>query len=369
MNDLDSDHLIASANARLKALKVKLVITRKGDSLSLRGTLPPRSGTGKATRSRIPLGVSATCKGIEIAERKAILIRSQIDEGTFNWGDWIEIQSPQCLETITEIVAGFEGDYFTRRQRDSKSELTYKTDYHNIFKKLPGDEILTPQLAFQLISSTHPDSRIRKRTCIALGALCKFAKVNFDPSPYAGKYGIATTTERRIPTDDEIVARFGEIPHGGWRWVYGMLATYGLRNHEVFRLDFKQIANGTQIITVLRGKTGSRMVFPIYPEWWELFNLQAVELPKLNLKRTNDQLGHQVTSQFSRYGIPFTPYDLRHAWAVRSLIFGLDSTMAAQQMGHSLAVHTKLYHKWIQEHHYKQAFKKLMERSERPEPS
>ncbi|MCX8122505.1 MAG: site-specific integrase [Oscillatoriaceae bacterium SKW80] len=331
--------------------------------LRLRGTFPSRDGLSPATRQRIPLGISATPEGLAIAESKAVQVRVQINTNTFNWGDYLDISLPSLKEkTIAELIADFEADYFIKRARNPKSEDTYKIDYQSVFKKLPGDALLTPQVIIVAIASTHPDTRTRKRYCLALGALAKFAGLDFDTTSYTGTYGINTTSTRSIPIDEEIEKCFFTIKNDAWRWVFGMLATYGLRPHEVFRLDYDLIARGGQIAQVLEGKTGSRLVFPIYPRWYEEFDLQQVELPNVNRERPNSAVGHEVTQKFWRYKLGIKPYDLRHAWAIRSLLEGIEVAMAAQMMGHSLALHTKLYHKWIQEFHYKKAFAKYMER-------
>ena len=54
-------------------------------------------------------------------------------------------------------------------------------------------------------------------------------------------------------------------------------------------------------------------------------------------------------------------------WAIRTLEFGLDISLAAQQMGHSAQVHSELYHHWISERHHQRAFELMMHRSERPD--
>ena len=66
------------------------------------------------------------------------------------------------------------------------------------------------------------------------------------------------------------------------------------------------------------------------------------------LRRTTlQQVGRRVAEQFRRYQLPFTPYDLRHAWALRTIHVGLPDTVAARMMGHSVAIHTRTYHHWI----------------------
>ncbi|MDJ0675494.1 MAG: site-specific integrase, partial [Calothrix sp. MO_167.B42] len=223
---MNFDDLLTAANKRLKAQKARITIDCRGGLLSLRGTFPPRTGQGKPHQGRIPLNLSATAKNLPLAESKAIQIRSLLDAGTFDWADYIPIESKpepqpqQQPETIAQLIARFEADYFDRRARNSKSELTWKNDYFNVFKKLPGDAPITPQVIKDLILFTSPDSKSRKRHCFALGALARFAQIDFDTTIYSGNYGINSTNKRRIPTDEEIVAKFADIENLGWRWVF-----------------------------------------------------------------------------------------------------------------------------------------------------
>ncbi len=72
-------------------------------------------------------------------------------------------------------------------------------------------------------------------------------------------------------------------------------------------------------------------------------DLQNVISPKVDLNQSNSAIGHVVTTWFNRHSI-FAPYNLWHCWAIRTLEFGLDLTLAAKQMGHSAKVHAELYH-------------------------
>ena len=75
-----------------------------------------------------------------------------------------------------------------------------------------------------------------------------------------------------------------------------------------------------------------------------------------DLRRTTlQQVGRRVAEQFRRYDLPLTPYDLRHAWAVRTIHIGLPDTVAARMMGHSVAIHTRTYHHWITRRDQQQA--------------
>jgi len=143
------------------------------------------------------------------------------------------------------------------------------------------------------------------------------------------------------------------------------MATYGLRNHEVFFADLAPLAAGRdRVVRVLpTSKTGEHQVWPFPPFWVERFDLQRLGtdpdiLPPVccDLRRTTlQQAGRRVSEQFRRYQLPHTPYDLRHAWAVRTIHIGLPDTVAARMMGHSVAVHTRTYHHWITRRDQQQA--------------
>ena len=63
----------------------------------------------------------------------------------------------------------------------------------------------------------------------------------------------------------------------------------------------------------------------------------------------------KITDQFKRYSLPIKPYDLRHAWAVRTIFYDLPDTVAARMMGHSVSLHTQTYHHWITKRDQQQA--------------
>jgi integrase len=97
-------------------------------------------------------------------------------------------------------------------------------------------------------------------------------------------------------------------------------------------------------------KTGNHEVWPFYPEWVDRFHLRDINLPNINTDlnhTTLQRVGQQVSCQFRRYHLPFSPYDLRHAWAVRTIHFGIPDTVAARMMGHSVTIHTRTYHRWL----------------------
>jgi len=198
--------------------------------------------------------------------------------------------------------------------------------------------------------------------------MAKFAHINYDPKPYQGKYSPKKPQPRDIPSDEQIVAYWHKLDNPGWKFIYGLISTYGLRPHEAFMVDFDRLKQGDRILWVLKGKTGSRRVWAFHPEWFEQFRLNAPILPAVNLQRANDKIGHSATRHFWEIGCPFKLYDLRHAWAIRTLEYGLEDALAAKQMGHSVDVHCDIYQHWIDGHVHQRAYERLLNRSDRPKP-
>ncbi|ELR98891.1 hypothetical protein [Gloeocapsa sp. PCC 73106] len=362
-------------NERLKqdGYKLKIALNRMGNLLVLRGTFPakPNSDRTKAYQQRLFLGLPANPRGLKEAEREAKYIGALLERREFSWEPYLVHQKQEEVDTCEAWIARFEEDYFSKRKRTHQTETTWKFDYLNAFKKLPAvGSSLTAELLKEVILSTEPDTRTRKRVCMVFKALAEFAHLNLDVKDLKGSYEARAKSPLELPDDALIFQYYYQIRNPGWRWIYGLMATYGLRPHEAFRVDFERIKLGDQVIYVEEHtKTGSREVWPIYPEWYDQFNLQDVILPPINLDRPNASVGNLVTQYLRRDAkLPFTPYALRHAWAVRTLSFHLPVSLAAQQMGHSVEVHTKTYHRWITRDHHQKAFEALMNRPDRPLP-
>jgi integrase len=356
------DTRISQANGRLKSAKVGVKIEMIGDRLYLRATLPPKPNSLKheAYQQRIALGVRANPVGIKEAEAEARKIGALLDCREFEWSGYLNETS--AAMTAGDWVSKFEVDYFTRRERNSKSQSTWRKNYWEALQRLPMDMPLTDEVLYKTVVLTTPDTRTRQIYCMALGALAKFVGLEINLRKYSGTYSPKKVTPRDLPSDQEIVDGFFKIANRQWRCVYGLMAVYGLRNHEVFHLDFSTLP----ILQVLEEtKTGRRRVWACYPEWVDLFDLNNVELPNITGK-TNSDLGSKVSRFFKSAGV-VTPYTLRHCWAVRTLEFGLPVELAAMQMGHSVQVHTDIYHHWISDRHHQRAYDAIMSRTDRPQ--
>ena len=371
MKDGELIDLLNRVNTRLKTDKVRVTIKQKGNRLYLRGTFPPRprSNNTKPHQQEIAIGLYATVEGLHRAEKEARKVGELLDEQAFDWEPYLRHLTfgQSSPKTTGDWINELERDYFTRRARTPESVTTWKTNYQEVFKSLPDDKPLTVEVLKGAIASTRPDTRMRQKTCLALDKLAQMAGVEFDSKRYMGNYSPTKVSPRSLPTDSEIVEWYERLSNPAWQWAFGMLTTYGLRPHELFHLDLEAFKTSEGVLTVLAGKTGMRKIWPLHPEWVEQFNLTDIKLPQCT-GETNRDLGHRVTRYFQRQRLPFRPYDLRHCWAIRSIHYGLDIPLAAQQMGHSATIHSQTYHAWLSYQHHQQAFERLLKRADRPLP-
>ncbi|MDX2097753.1 MAG: site-specific integrase [Leptolyngbyaceae cyanobacterium bins.59] len=361
------DTRIEQVNQRLKAARLGVQIERRSQKLSLRATLPPRPGSDRLRpyQQRLSLNLPATTAGLKQAEQEAKILAAHLLQKTFDWrpylgrGSGVRFSSADLIQRIQ----AFEQDFFhqpRRRKQTASATTTWETAYAPYLRKLLGTVEANPQFTLEeaihaTVRSIDETARSRQVCCTAFRALGNFLKLDLtiDFKALAGSYGPTATQARELPSEELILETFEKISHPAWRFVYGVMATYGLRNHEVFFCDYSALEQATPQPTLRvlsTSKTGSHEVWPFYPEWVDRFELRQICLPEIetDLQRTTLQrVGQYVTVQFRRYGLPFSPYDLRHAWAVRTIHLGLPDTIAARMMGHSVAIHTRTYHQWM----------------------
>ena len=393
-------------NAELAARGSRWSVLILGQRLALRGPLPlPGGGPGLRVQ-RLSLPLEPDAAGLEQALERLAALQQQLELGCFDWSQWrrapgrrrprpatgaVQGEAPEAEaagveergrpparsrrlpKALPEPLAAFEQAFFSdprRRRRRAGSRTTWTAAYLPYLRRLARHCDGSPLAAvrFEEVLESYPlASRSRQQCAIALAALARHLAIPLpdDWNERAGGYGLHAARFRQLPSDSEILALLERIPNPRWRLVYGLLATYGLRNHEAFFCDTSPLApGGDRVIRVLpTSKTGEHQVWPFQPEWVEHFGLevlgrsrQALPPVRTDLPGTTlQQVGRRVAEQFRRYGLPLTPYDLRHAWAVRTIHIGLPDTVAARMMGHSVTIHTRTYHHWITRRDQQQA--------------
>lgn len=352
---------LRQVNGRLKASRVGVAVEQKGGSLVLRATLPPKPGSSRTApyQQKVYVKLPANPAGLRQAEKQARLLGAQLAAREFDWANW-GVEAGSESWTCGAAIDALREKYLS----EGGTLDTWNGDYWKALKKLPPEAKLTTDLLETLVLGTKVNTRTRVRAATAAGALAKFVGLQFDGQALRGNYSPARVSPRELPGDRAIASVRNNVQNPAWKWVYGMMATYGLRNHEVFHLD---LVNFPRIQVLETTKTGAREVWPCYPEWAAEWELEKVLLPPVELDRSNQALGHSVTRYLSPL-LPFQPYDLRHAWAIRTMTFGWPVELSARQMGHSVEVHTRTYQRWITGHQIQSVYELLVNRPDRPLP-
>jgi len=369
---------INNVNDKFATQGSKLRIEKRGEKLNIRGSLPSKEDKNNFKIQRISLGLKADISGLEEAKKKLQLINLQLELNQFDWINWIVNPNKKEIKNdfeFTNKLHQFEEFFFKERKSEylsSTRKTTWRSSYKpyirrvlNIYIESKSEDL--EKIFQKTLESYKEGSRSRKQCATSLSVLAKFLDIKLpeDWKLNSRGYGMKKAGFRDLPTDELIETLWETIPNKSWKFVFALMATYGLRNHEVFFCDLSSLTNfGDKIIRVLpTTKTGEHQVWPFHPEWVEKFELSKLGknpelLPNINrdLKITTLQnIGKKITDQFKRYSLQIKPYDLRHAWAVRTIFYDLPDTVAARMMGHSVSLHTQTYHHWITKRDQQQA--------------
>jgi integrase len=178
---------------------------------------------------------------------------------------------------------------------------------------------------------------------IAYGALLNYFEIEHDLNKYKGNY--TPTLKRDLPSLEEIDCYYDLLKSPQWRWVFGIIACYGIRPHEIFHLDCSMMLEFPPVLIVKpQTKTGSRLVYPLPDEIRVIdWKLHEPILPNIDVTgKSNMCLGGKISQRFWEYKIP-SPYHFRDAYAITGTVMHYSPALIAQWMGHSLDVHYKKY--------------------------
>ena len=345
--------LLSEANKNLKATGCTMRIELKGESLCLRGVLPSRSPDRKEPyRQRLALGLKLTPIAITKAATFAQKISFDLESGRFDWKNYL---SEDNQKTCGEVMQDFENAY-----RQIYKETTWNKSYKVYFAYLPKDEpfnIDALMSAYEGIDSSY--KRSKQMCAIAYRRLAKFAGIEIVfPQVKIKKSDI---NKRDIPSEQLIIETWAKIENPHWQYAYGLLATYGLRPHELSFLDFSEmpvlkVTDGDPSDRRISPKTMSRRIYPLLAEWVDLFGLMDADksLPKVK------DFGSQTNSFFYFHKLPFAPYNLRHAYAIRGTVtMKISLPVMARMMGHAPQIHLQTYNAWIKDAHVDAEMSKL----------
>lgn len=351
------------ANGRLKGCRVKLFVPNGSDRIYLLGTFPPMPWEENQTRRqrKIATGVRAIDEvAVKRCEKLARQIDVDLNRGEFDWSGFGKENPTPPRTTIAHWV-----EVFAEAKRREVEVLTWERNYEVVMRSLPLDRELSESVLIEWILANNPTGNTMRSKYIAIAlGLCEAAGI---PPSNISKLRKDIPNKpinlRDLPEPEAIEQVCLSIGKEDWRWVYGMLAVYGLRPHELFRLNTE---NFPDIKVLENSKTGARSITPLRPQWVEKFGLTAtIKIPD-NLEwrssMPNTKLGRKITDGFRRYDLG-DPYDLRHCFARDCLVFGLSSDISAKLMGHSRQTHEDTYRRHIKDQTYLDAAKNAIANS------
>ncbi|MGL5836778.1 MAG: hypothetical protein ACRC1Z_26640 [Waterburya sp.] len=338
---------ISKANDKLD----RLTIIQRGQRLTIRGTLPPKPGDGdKPKQYTISPGLPATAEGLKLCVIEAQKIEADLIYGRSVWA------ADKEKLIVRDAIREFEQHHWQTKEKTVNRINTYKYDYLNHFLYLPQDKLLTADLLRKAVKTTKADSRKRRGMAIAFGALLNYFNIEHDLNQYKGNY--APTKKRDIPTLKDIDSYYARIKSPQWRWVFGIIAVYGIRPHEIFHLNCNLMQEYPPVLIVKdETKTGSRLVYPLPDESrvekWQLY--QPI-MPNIDTTgKSNMRLGGKISERFWAYKIP-SPYHFRDAYAIMGEVLHYNPALVAQWMGHSLKTHYDKYLRHINQRHFTDAW-------------
>jgi len=337
---------IEGYNKRLTRVQMRV----RGKKIYLRATLPKKDGNGTKQQdiaTKLDIG---SPEALRIAFSKAQRLESDLNLERFDWADWGGTASVTRSKSIGDAITLFENDYWNRKQKTKNREETYKIDYSRPFSFLPEESELTGSMLLRCLCEFDPASRDRLRAYTAYGSLARLAGIELPLhwKDYRGEY--KPSKNRYIPKDAEVIQVRESIKNPEWRWVYSVLAAYGIRPHELFFLEWDLFPK----LYIFKGKTHERIARPLLKDWALDWALEDIKMPPFEGvdEATHKQLGAKVTKGFIRqikqcWTNPIVPYSLRDRYAIRCAEQGISESMAAKLMGHSVKIHCEHYQRWI----------------------
>lgn len=281
--------MLAKANQKLQGTGVSIELRKATGTLSLRGILPPRLGSGKERpyQQRISLKnqlteqpLKATPATIAYALGEARRLWNSLDQGRFDWTEWMKFEHDPALgATLLELW-----DKWAAHQSLSLSATTLNKDYKRFRNHLqampdryPSDGILVRDAAIATLSP-----HTTKRMLTLLNACCNWAVdrqliAGHTFSGLAGKIKVPRSEHEIDPFSreevDGIIQGFATSRHYRYYLPFvKFLFLTGCRTSEAVGLRWEHV-QGDRIVfaeAVVEGcrkttKTGRMRLFPIGP--------------------------------------------------------------------------------------------------------
>jgi hypothetical protein len=361
---------VRQVNAGLKARGARVAVQHRRAALFLVATLPgksPELSGGRPHQQRVPLGgLAADAQGIRQAQQAALRLAGEMAAGNFDWTEWLPNHPAQAAPApgaasgrplVAEAIGGLTVAYWSSRSRTGAAERTWDRILTELNRLPPGAVLTTDLLVAVAEARTTPNTRSRLEACKVFKRLGRHAGLP-DLEQLDVLRGQYEPAERVLPTDDALLPMLKELRDGPWGWATAALAAYGCRPAELFSLHPRNDGTATCLTVKRKGKLPTtRTTFALPRAWIDELALQDRELPVKGEWRSpsdyDSKEAKAMVQSWQKWLVRRTNlcglYDMRHAWAVRSIRAGLNTSLAARCMGHDIAIHHRTYHRWMTE--------------------
>lgn len=341
-------------NKKLDRCAIKTLPDRQ--VVYLVATLPCRTEPSRRKQQRIPTGLRVSDLSTpDKAKELAFRLDEELSMDTFCWSNWsrdklTSQKSDGARDSIlfAELCQGIEARFDAFYPDEPKTGAgIYTSKYKptiSLFSKFHGFADL--EVICRVIQDIEsPSSRENFGSIVSVTLDHMGLKWDKQRLFDAKKgYTIAQLTERDIPSDDELLAIWRSIKDPRWKWVHGMSMAFGTRPSELLSVAFEDEDEVINVMTYKAKIPYLREAWALPGEWVEELNLREIHKPtchRLNVAR-------QYSDYMDRNKLKHWPlYNLRHAYAIRSLVQGIEISTASRLMGHTESTHKKHYHLWI----------------------
>jgi hypothetical protein len=319
---------------------------------------------------KVPLYLSFDADPVEVQERALALLRFRHENGErFDSDQWRDAvgekrarkgkpASPRKDLDRDEVI-----EIWTRfKLAQGVTRATIDRCYAYHLRRLDPLKPLSDASLLAAIEQTAPKTATRRRVVQLTKQLCEVCGHPWNApllTPLRNSGEVPRKRPQAFFSDEEIVSLLQLDIASPWRRVATLLAVYGLRPWEAWvaersrtRPDCVWIPKGK---TNSRGTTPPRHVPPFHPEWFEQLEVERAwryPLPALN---SHSKAGARLNEHMRRRGAMQaegqSSYGFRHAYARRlhSPRYRVTDAHAALFMGHTVAVHHRVYRDWLGE--------------------
>jgi hypothetical protein len=323
------------------------------------------------TGRKVPLYLDFDADPVEVQERALALLRFRHEHGKeFDADGWRDAVGekraktgkaqggPKRDMTREEVIETWTR--FKLAQGVTQSTIDRCYAYH--LRRLDPTRPLSDASLLGVIEQIGARSLTRKRVVRLTKQLCDVCGYPWNArllEPLRNPGSTARKKPQAFFSDAEIIELLQLDISDSWRRVITLLAVYGLRPWEAFVAERSKTRE--ECVWIPKGKTNSRgttpprHVPPFHPGWFdslEVTRLWACPLPEIS---SLSKAGVRLNQYLGRRGVLHeegkSSYGFRHAYARRlhSPEYRVTDAHASLFMGHTVAVHHRVYQDWLGE--------------------